>query len=239
MVDQPARRTGARSARRTCGSRPRRPAWRPERRRRPPRRSDRNPAAAASTRSDQRRIAREPFGDEVRCALRVAHLVGRDVARSSSASTGSAARSASRRKKYAARCSQSMNSTRCSSTSPRREVAPLAAAAELDELVVGDRRLEPGDVEVRAERMEVLEALVHLEADRGASVDVVPEGAKEAGEVHRVERLDERRIAHAPRGCRAATGRARDRPRATRCRARSTTHRARRPTRTARKAADG
>jgi hypothetical protein len=43
--------------------------------------------------------------------------------------------------------------------------------------------------------VKVLEPFVHLEGEHDARIDVVPREANEPGEVDRVERLDERRVA--------------------------------------------
>ena len=62
---------------------------------------------------------------------------------------------------------------------PRIERALGLGAPHLPKLVVGDGRFVPDGLEVPAQRVKVLEALVHLEREDHARVDVGPEEAEE------------------------------------------------------------
>ena len=75
------------------------------------------------------------------------------------------------------------------------EVAAVGALPDLTQLVVGDAGLVPDGVEVHAQRVEVLEALVHLQREDDTGVDIIPCEADESREVHRMERLDEGGVA--------------------------------------------
>jgi hypothetical protein len=65
----------------------------------------------------------------------------------------------------------------------RIEVAAIGALRICRSSIVGDPRLVPDRVEVHAKRVEVLEALVHLEREHDARVDVVPGEANEPRQV--------------------------------------------------------
>src|SRR5688572_10073897 len=110
------------------------------------------------------RMRRDPLRDEVRRALSVTYLVGGDE-RQQCLELWLPCLLAEAAKEVRGEVLAEHELDERSHEVRGIEVAAIGALPDLSELLVGDPRLVPDRVEVHAKRVEVLEALVHLQRE--------------------------------------------------------------------------